>query len=232
MSVHFRILSRVVEKRFSEQELSDTEVMDLAKYLSVTYVDNLLGYNRSDRNKLKRFYIGCAQIQDFSSGKTYSGSVPQFYRDFSIEERHNMVYTSLARAWDDDKVKHFRYLASDYENKRVTITAVALEAEIFQKLKAVLIEIYSRYRMGSEAGQEVRDMIRNTQELATRDRKAELGLHCQNMKVGDWTMKHGVLGVVYVVVETSLSEKDDIPRTKKIRQLGLKENGDLQEWEM
>ena len=145
MSVHFRILSRVVEKRFSEQELSDTEVMDLSKYLSVTYLDNLLGYNRSDSNKLKRFYIGCAQIQDFSSGKTYSGSVPQFYGDFSIEERHNMVYTSLARAWDDDKVKHFRYLASDYENKRVTITAVALEAEIFQKLKAVLIEIYSRY---------------------------------------------------------------------------------------
>ena len=86
--------------------------------------------------------------------------------------------------------------------------------------------------MGSEAGQEVRDMIRNTQELATRDRKAELGLHCQNMKVGDWTMKHGVLGVVYVVVETSLSEKDDIPRTKNIRRLGLKENGDLQDWEM
>ena len=145
MSVHFRILSRVVEKRFSEQELSDKEVMDLARYLSVTYVDNLLGYNRPDSNKLKRFYIGCAQLQDFTSGHPYSGSIPQFYRDFTPEERHNMVYTSLARRWDEDKVKHFRYLTADYENKRVTMTAVALEAEIFAKVEAVLIEIYSRY---------------------------------------------------------------------------------------
>ena len=43
MSVHFRILNRLVEKRFSEQELSDMEVMELAGYISVNYVDNLLG---------------------------------------------------------------------------------------------------------------------------------------------------------------------------------------------
>merc|ERR1719186_2056072 len=108
MSVHFRILNRLVEKRFSEQELSDKEVMELARYISVHYVDSLLGYNREGNNKLKRFYIGCAQINDFSSGKSYSGSVPQFYRDLSTEERNNMVYTSLAMAWDEDKVKHFR----------------------------------------------------------------------------------------------------------------------------
>merc|ERR1711892_59451 len=217
MSVHFRILSRVVEKRFSEQELSDKEVMDLARYLSVTYVDNLLGYNRPDSNKLKRFYIGCAQLQDFTSGHPYSGSIPQFYRDFTPEERHNMVYTSLARRWDEDKVKHFRYLTADYENKRVPMTAVALEADIFAKVEAVLIEIYSRYRMGNEAGQEIRDMIRNNQELATRDRKAELGLHCQNLRVGNWTLKKGCLGIVYLVVETSITEKDDRPGTVRTR---------------
>ena len=59
--------------------------------------------------------------------------------------------------------------------------------------------------MGNEAGQEIRDMIRNNQELATRDRKAELGLHCQNLRVGNWTMKKGCLGIVYLVVETSMT---------------------------
>ena len=145
MSVHFRILSRLVEKRYSEKELSDKEVMDMARFLSINYVDNLLGYNRPDRTKLKRFYIGCSEIHDFTSGHPYTGSVLQFYRDHTVEERHNMVYTSLARAWDQDKIKHFRFLTADCEEKRVTMTAVALEAEIFNKVQAVLVEIYSRY---------------------------------------------------------------------------------------
>ena len=77
-------------------------------------------------------------------------------------------------------------------------------------------------------------MIRNDQELASRDRKGELGLHCQNMKVGEWVMTPGKLGVVYVVVETSLSNEEEgrpkTRRTSRSQGLGGSLVGDLQEW--
>ena len=83
--------------------------------------------------------------------------------------------------------------------------------------------------MGSEAGQQVREMIRNDRELSLRDRKAELGLHCQNLKVGDWTVKDGLLGVVYVVVETTVVRKKDRARTHRGAR-GPVDDTHLQEW--
>ena len=83
--------------------------------------------------------------------------------------------------------------------------------------------------MGNQAGQDVREMIRNDKELSIRDRKAELGLHCQNLQVGDWTVKDGLLGVVYLVVETTVIRKTERTRTQKGTQ-GLGEDTDLQEW--
>ena len=74
-------------------------------------------------------------------------------------------------------------------------------------------------------------MVRTDQELASRDRKGELGLHCQNMKVGEWTLEQGKLGVVYVVVETSLSEQEARPITGRRKGKSQKlADADLHEW--
>ena len=59
--------------------------------------------------------------------------------------------------------------------------------------------------MGNEAGQEVREMIRNNKELTMRDRKADLGMHCQNLKVGDWTMKKGSLHFFFLCSTPAVS---------------------------
>ena len=83
--------------------------------------------------------------------------------------------------------------------------------------------------MGNEAGLEVREMIRSDKELSMRDRKAELGLHCQNLKVGDWTVKGGLLGVVYLVVETTVVKKNVRAKTHRGTQ-GLGDDSDLQEF--
>ena len=145
MNVNFRIMKRVLERRLSDWGTSDKNAMQLASTLAVTIIDNMLGYNLRINTRLKRFYIGSIQLKDLTSGHAYSGSLTQFYQDFSDEDQFNMTYTALAEAWDRDKLKHFRYFISDHHDKRITVTAIAVQEENYDKVHAVLLEIYSKY---------------------------------------------------------------------------------------
>merc|ERR1711971_707397 len=130
----------------------------------------------------------------------------------AAEERARLVQGTLASRWDVEKVGLFRSLQpSDSKGQRIVMTAISVHSEIFKKEAAVGLAVYSKHGLPKAAGAGTVELLRKMFPLMRR--RGELAVHCLNSSLGEWDNPNtqGRLGIVYMVVETSLPPKKKSP---------------------
>lgn len=185
---------------YEEKDISNEELVEIATLVRDKYVLPFLK-DLDRKRKLKRFYIGCSGLDYFTEGYgPYQKTARDMLTELGVEERVNMMYTSLSAAWDEDKMKHFRFLDGDHLDKNVHIRLVWIQSRVFSKIKALLVAMLGapQYRLPKSSGFQLE------KTLEMEEMKEKFGPHCVNMSLGSWEEDGDRTGIIYLVTESSM----------------------------